>query len=537
MRMVSKQSLKNILGQIPLTAEAYWYLRQPGKPITPEFTLDKLENSIPDWRAQILASPVYNLAESSRLSNRYKRIFIFATLRYWLEHATLLGMTLAGLGHKVTLGYLPYARWQQPLDAFNLRRQNVYAEGVLAKAFPLLKVIPLLTQSRGDRLPAELQQKVELVSLRDTQYTLQMEEVSQDSELYRLRLQRNLAAAHAAFSYLKKHRPDVVILPNGTILEFGVIYQVARSFSLPTVTYEFGEQRDRIWLAHNAEVMRQETSDLWQRYHDQPLNQEQLKQVRKLFTARQRASLWENFSRRWQGVPSEGGTQVRQTLGLDQRPIILLATNVIGDSLTLGRQVFSDSMTVWLERTIQYFASRSDAQLVIRIHPGESIARGPSVADIVHQTLPTLPENIHLIAAEAKVNTYDLVEIADLGLVYTTTVGMEMAMSGVPVIVVGNTHYRLKGFTLDPDSWEAYFKLLNDVLTDPGSYRISQSQVAQAWNYAYRFFFEYPQPFPWHLVHFWEDLESWPVSRLLTDEGLSRYQQTFHYLAGEPMSW
>ena len=30
-----------------------------------------------------------------------------------------------------------------------------------------------------------------------------------------------------------------------------------------------------------------------------------------------------------------------------------------------------------------------------------------------------------------------LVEIAELGLVYTTTVGMEMAMSGVPVIVSG----------------------------------------------------------------------------------------------------
>ena len=48
-----------------------------------------------------------------------------------------------------------------------------------------------------------------------------------------------------------------------------------------------------------------------------------------------------------------------------------------------------------------------------------------------------LPEHIHLVLADAKVNTYDIVEVADLGLVYTTTVGMEMVMSGVPVIVVG----------------------------------------------------------------------------------------------------
>ena len=50
---------------------------------------------------------------------------------------------------------------------------------------------------------------------------------------------------------------------------------------------------------------------------------------------------------------------------------------------------------------------------------------------------------------------HDLVETAGLGLVYTTTVGLEMAMSGVPVIVIGQTHYRGKGFSLDPDSGRA----------------------------------------------------------------------------------
>lgn len=536
MRMVSKQDLMSILGQIPLTAEAYWYLRQPGKPVTAEFTLDRLEASIPEWRSQVLASEVY--ASGSRSSDSpAKNIFIFATLRYWLEHATLLGMSLAGLGHSVSLSYLPYARWQKPIEAFNLRRQNIYTENVLTKASPLLKIVPLLSQSKAPHLPTDLQQAVELVSLRDTQYTLQVEQVSLDSDLYKLRFQRNLAAAGAAFSYLESHRPDLVILPNGTILEFGVIYQLARYLGIPTVTYEFGEQCDRIWLAQNAEVMRQDTAQLWHARQEQPLTPEQKDQVVNLFTSRQRASLWENFARRWQGVPSEGGEQVRQALSLDHRPIILLATNVIGDSLTLGRQVFSDSMTDWLERTVRFFAGHPEVQLVVRIHPGELITKGPSVADVVHQALPSIPENIHLVPADAKVNTYDVVEIADLGLVYTTTVGMEMAMTGVPVIVVGNTHYRDKGFTLDPSSWEAYFELLSNVLANPGSFRLSQVQVAQAWNYAYRFFFEYPHPFPWHLVHFWKDLETWPLSRLLSNEGLATYQQTFRYLVGEPVHW
>ncbi len=538
MKLVSKQDLKNILGQVPLTAEAYWYLRQPGKPVTPEFTLDRLEQSIPGWRVQVMSSPAYSDGAHQGGIDLKKNIFIFATLRYWLEHATALGMALAGLGHTVTLAFLPYAKWQEPIDAFNLRRQNVYASKILESACPVLNILPLYNQARVDRLPAELQQRVELVSLRDTQYTLQVEEVSQDSDLYKLRLQRNLAAADASYPYLKHHKPDIVILPNGTILEFGVIYQVARSLGIPTVTYEFGEQRQRIWLAQDAEVMRQETNDLWQTRHDRPLSPDQLEQVRKLYSARRHANLWGNFARRWQGVPSEGGAQVRQALGLDERPVVLLATNVIGDSLTLGRQVFSDSMTEWLERTVRYFADHSEVQLVARIHPGELITKGPSVADVVQRVLPSIPENIHLVLAEARINTYDIVEIADLGLVYTTTVGMEMAMSGIPVIVVGNTHYRQKGFTIDPPSWKEYFATLSRVLADPPGYRLSRSQVDLAWNYAYRFFFEYPHPFPWHLLHFWKDIETWPPSRLLNnDEGLSCFQQTFRYLAGEPIEW
>ena len=57
MKMVSKQDIKKVLGHIPLTAEAYWYLRQPGKPITPEFSLDQLEGLIPERRKHGVAPP------------------------------------------------------------------------------------------------------------------------------------------------------------------------------------------------------------------------------------------------------------------------------------------------------------------------------------------------------------------------------------------------------------------------------------------------------------------------------------------------
>lgn len=531
MSTTAKTSLKYLLGELPLTAEAYWYLRQRGKPAG-EMVLRILEQSLAAWRDQVAVSPYRHQPG--------KRILLFTTLRYWIEHAALLGMGLSGLGNQVYLSFSPYANWQKDVSRFDLRRQNIYIQSVLAAGAPYIKQVSFYNarQSKKSRkLPQPLQEQIEKIALFDAQYTRQIEEVDTSDSLYQLRYQRNHQAAISALEWLQANRPDVVITPNGSILEFAAVYQTCRYLDIPVITYEFGEQRQRIWFAHNAEVMRQETDRLWEAFQEREFTPDQLEHVRELFSSRQKASLWENFARRWQSVPSEGGERVRASLGLDGRSVVLLAANVIGDSLTLGRQVFTESMTEWLLRTARQFERLSSIQLVIRIHPGERYTKGPSVADIIQRALPELPEHIHLVAFDDPVNTYDLVQIADLGLVYTTTVGLEMAMSGVPVIVVGQTHYRGKGFTLDPADWVEYFEMLQSALHAPQDYRLTKEQVERAWHYAYRFFFDYPMPFPWHLLHMEKDIQEWPLARLFSPEGMEQFGQTFKHLGGEPRSW
>ena len=529
--MKSKAAAKKILGELPLTADIYWLIQQSEEPPTKNYYLNKLEDALPRWVDQVTSSDYHSKIDG-------KRVLIFAALHYWISHIALVGTTLSGLGHDVVLMYLPYARWEEPINRFDLRRQDLYTRRVLQKADPILKAVSLLdVKGIKGPLPEPLKQAVDEISLRDTQYTTQLEKVDRDSDLYKLRLARNTEAALKAINWLMTHSPDVVIIPNGSILEMGIFYQVANYLDIPTITYEFGEQRNRIWLALNKEVMRQETDDLWAAFRDRPITNNELEKVRDLFGSRKNADLWKNFSRRWQTLPSQGGEQVRQSLGLDDRPVALLAANVIGDSLTLGRQMFSSNMTEWLERTVKYVAERSDLQLVVRIHPGERHTKGPSVAEIVNQALLTIPENIRLISADDQINTYDLLEIANLGLVYTTTVGLEMAMSGVPVLVVGQTHYREKGFTFDPKSWEDYFSLLERFAQNQQSFQLPSEQVDLAWQYAYNFFFEYPAPFPWPMPRFWKELEDWPIERVLSAEGLAEYGDTFRYLVGEPRKW
>lgn len=522
--MLTGTKIKRVLGELPLAAELDWALRGRGNSVD-GFNLDELKAALPSWCQQIAASPMR--------ATKARKVLVFATLHYWISHATLLSLAFAGLGHDVTLAYSPYATWKKSVSKFDLRRREAYARSVFKPAEDLMSFSTFAADSKFE-LPADLEAEIEHVSLMDAQYTLQLEDVDKNSDLYQLRLGRNRAAASAAFAWIKENDPDVVVLPNGLILEFGAVFHAARYLGVPVVSYEFGEQRDRIWLAHNTPVMLQETKDLWHVKKDEPFNEDRRAQLKELFSTRQSAGLFKNFYRRWQNLPAEGADRVRSKLNLDERPVVLLAANVIGDSLTLGRATFTGDMSTWLRRTVAYFASCLNVQFVLRVHPGEKNLDGPSVADLVKAELPILPSHMRVVAAEDPVNTYDLIDIADLGLVYTTTVGLEMAMSGLPAIVTGRTHYRDKGFTLDPSSWEGYFSLLDGALPDLKSARLTPEQVDTAWHYAYSFFFDYPQPFAWHLLHFWDDLKVSDLKSVVSEVSFSK---TFDLLLGQPFEW
>jgi hypothetical protein len=386
MKALRNRQVKDALGRLPLVPEMEWFVRRRDKPVG-GFTLKWLNEALPEWVAQASASPLRD--------REGKKVFIFGTLRYWVQHTTLMALALAGLGHEVTLGYLPYSNWLKPVSDYDLRLQNLYAKRVLKQAEPLIRASSLLEVKPNKNLPDELEKMVRELSVRDYQYTRQVEEVDFSNALFQLRMERNRAATQAGYAWLEDHRPDVVIVPNGLILEFSAILETARFFDIPAVSYEFGEQRERIWLSLNSPVMFQDTSQLWEAYKEKPFSDAQLDQAAELYTSRQSAGLWKNFRRQWQDIPSEGEEAVREKLGLDHRPVALLAANVIGDSLTLGRQVFSENMTEWIERTLDYFSGKDQVQLLLRVHPGERYVDGPSVVDIVDGLLPEVPAHFH----------------------------------------------------------------------------------------------------------------------------------------------
>ena len=532
--MLNKTSLRNFIGELPLAAELDYMLRQKNRARKDHYNLARLQKSLPHSVAQV--KPFIEKASSG------KNVLFFATLHYWIEQAAYLSLTLAGLGHRVTLLTLPYSEWHKEMDKLTQRQRALHTRDSLSALNPSVQHVSLLDLKPASVLPTALQADVEEVSLWDAQYTLMREEVDlnspKDRALYDLRMKRNTFAALAALEWMQTHKPDVVLIPNGLILEMGIVFRVARYLNIPAITFEFNDQREQIWLAQNTSIMRQDTDYLVRDRCSLPMTDEMYERLADLENARRGARVWGKSKRLWQYVSAQGADQTRKALGLDDRPVVLLAANVLGDSLTLGRNIFAESMSEWITRTVQYFAQRTDVQLVVRIHPGEKIVpQAKSMGTVVREALPEIPSHLHLIGALDNVNTYDLIEIANLGLAYTTTVGVETAMNGIPVISCGDTHYRGRGFTIDPNSWDEYFDTLENILSDLPAHRLNEEQTAKAWNYAYRFFFEYPRPFPWRLMNFWDDLEVWPVEKVLSEAGMAQFGDTFRFLVGEPFTW
>jgi hypothetical protein len=525
--MRPKSLVKHILGGLPFTVELDWYLRQRHKPLMSRFKLTLLEKQLKKIVAEVLPH--------IKGSPQGRKIFLFASWHYWITHTTLCGLVLRSMDNDVSLGYLPYGDYNRPVNRFDLRRQNLYTRDILKKAMPLLKVISFLEVEPAHQIPEQLIKAVEQVTLFDAQYTLQREDVQGNEPIYHLRLERNMEAARKAYTYFQENRPDVVIVPNGMIQEYGVVYATARLLGIPAVTYEFGEQDRVCWVDQNELVMFHNTDRAWEKWRDRALNEEQRTWLETFLKARQGVHVGNTFAHLYQKTTRFGPESGRSALGLDDRPVVLLPTNVLGDSATLGRTVFSQSMGEWIERIIPYFATHTEVQWVIRIHPAETWTVGPSVAEIIHKVMPKLPAHIHLVGATEKINTYDLMDISDLALVYTTTAGLEIALRGIPVLVSGRAHYRKKGFTLDADTWDGYFGLLDAALADLPGQRLNAQQIEAARNYAFFFFHEYPHPFPWHVEKIGKDLERDSMAYVLSQAGLAEFEETFQYLAGAPL--
>jgi len=142
---------------------------------------------------------------------------------------------------------------------------------------------------------------------------------------------------------------------------------------------------------------------------------------------------------------------------------IFLFSSVFWDvGMSESGQLFND-VIAWVLQTIEILKNRDDINLYIKPHPAEKYDSTTSlkgIADYIYDRYPILPENITLILPEMKIKTYELFPYIDLGIVYNGTLGLEMLLCDIPVIITGKAPYGRIGFAHEPLTLEEYRKIL-----------------------------------------------------------------------------
>jgi hypothetical protein len=119
-----------------------------------------------------------------------------------------------------------------------------------------------------------------------------------------------------------------------------------------------------------------------------------------------------------------------------------LFTSSLDESIDEPRAVGAfPNQGAWIEAAIAEAARRPDVQLAIRVHPNsgskKSLGRNPQDAAFFARIGTTLPPNVRLIGGDDDTSSYTLASTADLGLVWYSTIGLEMAAIGKPVLRAG----------------------------------------------------------------------------------------------------
>jgi hypothetical protein len=298
---------------------------------------------------------------------------------------------------------------------------------------------------------------------------------------------RNLLLLKPAYErLLNEFKPDRVVSHDSY---YGMV-AILQKKGIPFYSHWLGGRPNTWCYALNDSAMRLDFSRPWKKFSKLPLNEHQKNRVSNWLDGRPTGKevVADLF------LPKNASDSFDISRLTPDKPTALLAANVIWDMAALNRQVLFADMIDWIVETINWFAVHPEFQLIIKSHPVEVNPTIPETEERVEVALSKrnvkLPDNVFLLSPRIDVSVYQLFLVVQLGLVHTTTTGIEMVAAGLPVITTGRSPYRGFGFTLDPSTKEEYFNLINKTLTG-GLTVDTQAQIDLVYRFILFYFYHY----------------------------------------------
>jgi hypothetical protein len=318
-------------------------------------------------------------------------------------------------------------------------------------------------------------------------------------QAYRAYLEGGAVAAFALERLLEESAPDVLFLFSGRLSSTRVALELALRRGVRVVCHERGLLRDSLKLFEDTHSLAlAPIQRIWQDWGDVPLRAEQLERVWRYMAQRARG---ENVGERTFSPPLQDLAEVRRRLGLaPERPLWVLFTSsedeVIATPERAGPFV---TQLAWVRATLQYARAHPELDLAIRVHPNiggaRSIGKNTGQLRELEALRAELPRNAYLVLPDDPVSSYSLMELAQVGLVYISITGLELACRGKSVVVAAGAWVRDLPFVQTVRDAGSYASVLDRVRS--ASNAAQAHDIARAaCRFAYGLYFRWNIPFP-----------------------------------------
>jgi hypothetical protein len=255
-------------------------------------------------------------------------------------------------------------------------------------------------------------------------------------------------------AFLEDVKPSAAVIFNGILYPEASARWVAQQRGLRVITHEVSFQRFSAFFS-NGEATAYPI-DIPEEFE---------------LTQPQNARLNAYLEQRFQGKFTMAGIRFWPEMrGLDEaflqkasrfRQLVPIFTNVVYDTSQVHANQVFEHMFAWLDLVLDIIRAHPETLFVIRAHPdemrpGTAKQSRESVRQWVEQNgVATLP-NVVFIDSQEYVSSYELIQRAKFVCVYNSSIGMEAALMGVPVLCGGKARFTQYPIVFFPETPQDY---------------------------------------------------------------------------------
>ena len=305
-------------------------------------------------------------------------------------------------------------------------------------------------------------------------------------------------SATAFCNFLKQGMPAAIVTYNTYYSVNGAWHRLAQARGIPSYFLNggagLGSYDKRVILARGT--MFEFITGLrsrWPRYANSPASAEGLEEITKHIRVTTGGSSVFAYS----SAINAKSFDIRTYFGIREEQKILVAATSSFDEIFAA--AVSDSVNSiseapdqlqWIKRTIEFAKGRPDIFLIIRIHPREFPNKREGelseTAKLYQSEFNNLPSNIRVNWPADNVSIYDLAQHMDVLLNYASSVGKELALLGIPVVLCSpDAVYYSPDINYVATSDSEYVEMIEFALSEP----LNMEMVKNAYRWcAYEFY-------------------------------------------------